>query len=792
MAAAQGEIQSLHRYKLQPPYFTGDYATFEEWKHKMVAYLGLQNSEFPRLLQTAEQTDIAVTDELLRDGASNMEEARLWVQLSKDLHYILVSVCSGQAAVICRQHSTQAQGLETWRQLHSRFSIPIGTRSVGYLTKLLKPQFDEQKFEESFTTWEFEIARYERDNQAPIPDNIKIAVLLNETKGALQQHLQLRAGTIQRYADVRELILEYHRASTAFARMQAQQQALNNTTNNSTGPQPMDVSLLYKGKGKHKGKGKGGKGSYKGKGSWQSKGKGYNNNYNYGKGKPSTPIGQSNNYKGYTPNKGGYKGKGSPTRKGDNKGKSKGACYRCGQMGHMAKDCRVRVYNVGEATDDTTGEQQRQQFYEEQYNHQAYDPPWSEQQAWQYEQQWYPEQNGQEYNQQPPTLQQAQAVSSVKVEELFVASVTSTDLNTDATVAIMVDSGAAVHVCSPTFGAAFPLQPLKPADTPPLRSVTDEPLKILGYRWIRFYNKQGQQLVIPFYVCEGIQHPIVSVTRLLAQGFQLTLTDNCSAITKGTDFNIPLAKKNQLLYMHLELAPLEQGYNLIVQNTTNGQKVLIAPAHTDTRTAHNVQGGNDYWKYNEQGFLIRVHKRSRKALFVPGQGKQGKCPVPLNRFDNYRKTVIQRGSQQAPLVLEDQYQTLTNEQKNREPTGGLWQGETWFRILPEQGKDTAMTTGEQKEQGIQQQQGTGAPVRTRYTGKQAEKPTTIPTPEKVQHTTDYWLREGRHWKRVHVKPRTEFYTPTPEDNGPDINRLLPYRATHIPEETARMDRIHKL
>ena len=208
-------------------------------------------------------------------------------------------------------------------------------------------------------------------------------------------------------------------------------------------------------------------------------------------------------------------------------------------MGHMAKDCRVRVYNVGEATDDTTGEQQRQQFYEEQYNHQAYDPPWSEQQAWQYEQQWYPEQNGQEYNQQPPTLQQAQAVSSVKVEELFVASVTSTDLNTDATVAIMVDSGAAVHVCSPTFGAAFPLQPLKPADTPPLRSVTDEPLKILGYRWIRFYNKQGQQLVIPFYVCEGIQHPIVSVTRLLAQGFQLTLTDNCSAITEGTDFNIP-------------------------------------------------------------------------------------------------------------------------------------------------------------------------------------------------------------------------------------------------------------
>ena len=117
------------------------------------------------------------------------------------------SACSGQAAVLCRQHSTQAQGLET-RQLHNRFSIPVGTRCVGYLTKLLKPQFNEQNFEESLTTWEFETTQYERNNQAPIPDNIKIAVLLNETKGALQQYLQLRAGTIQRYADVRELILE--------------------------------------------------------------------------------------------------------------------------------------------------------------------------------------------------------------------------------------------------------------------------------------------------------------------------------------------------------------------------------------------------------------------------------------------------------------------------------------------------------------------------------------------------------------------------------------------------------
>ena len=111
-----------------------------------------------------------VADALLRDGENTLQEAQLWVQLRRDLHYILASVCSGQAAVFCRQRSAQAQGLETWRRLHNRFSIPVGTRSVGYLAGLAKPQFNEQKFEESFATWEFEIARYERDNQAPVPD----------------------------------------------------------------------------------------------------------------------------------------------------------------------------------------------------------------------------------------------------------------------------------------------------------------------------------------------------------------------------------------------------------------------------------------------------------------------------------------------------------------------------------------------------------------------------------------------------------------------------------------------
>ena len=82
------------------------------------------------------------------------------------------------------------------------------------------------------------------------------------------------------------------------------------------------------------------------------------------------------------PSKERQKGKDPPTWQGD-KGKGKGACYRRGQMGHMAKDCRVRVYNVTEATGEQSTDQQ-QYYYEEHYNQQQYDPhyqQWSAQEV---------------------------------------------------------------------------------------------------------------------------------------------------------------------------------------------------------------------------------------------------------------------------------------------------------------------------------------------------------------------------------------------------------------------------
>ena len=88
-----------------------------------------------------------------------------------------------------------------------------------------------------------------------------VATLLNKTTGALQQHLRLNARTLQTYAQVREVILEYHRSRLL---MNPVAQTSANATFAGGASAPMDIgalaAALWKGKGKGKGKEKKGKG----------------------------------------------------------------------------------------------------------------------------------------------------------------------------------------------------------------------------------------------------------------------------------------------------------------------------------------------------------------------------------------------------------------------------------------------------------------------------------------------------------------------------------------------------
>ena len=89
---------------------------------------------------------------------------------------------------------------------------------------------------------------------------------------------------------------------------------------------------------------------------------------------------------------------------------------------------------------------------------------------------------------------------------------------------IMLDSGAATHVCPPWFADNYPIHKLAPEQGPQLRTVTNKEIQSHGVRWVYYMQRQGQPIVIRFYVC-NVHDPILSVTRLAEQGFDIRFND---------------------------------------------------------------------------------------------------------------------------------------------------------------------------------------------------------------------------------------------------------------------------
>ena len=442
---------------------------------------------------------------------------------------------------------------------------------------------------------------------------------MNETKGALQQHLHLNAGATPTYTAIRTTIMEYYRATTALTRLQQQQQNPSSSvsTNYNGGTAPMDIGAI--GKGKYKGKGKGkykGKGKGKGnnnKGSFKGKGKGYNNNYY--KGKSKGKIGQPQ----AVPQKGVFKG--SPNKGKGHHPTGKGACYRCGGYGHIANDCNVPVYNIQQ--NDNSYEHytdQTQQWYDQP---QHYDTQW-----------WSNDQSNSNAIQypHPPQQQVTQlalpAPTADGTPTLHIAMINTGTVNTTGNTGtpehsflhnhIMIDSGAATHVCPPWFAPNTPLHVLQQDDGPNLRAANNDPIHVHGYKWVYMRNKDDQQLVIPFYVCD-VSQALMSVTRLNEQGYNIHFTDSTPDITHPTGFKATLVKTSGLYYLPVKTTSLPPNTRLDIRETTEGFTATISPVTLTPQGPVWVTHNNDIWMYNNQGFLVRLHRRQRKALYMPVQ-----------------------------------------------------------------------------------------------------------------------------------------------------------------------------
>ena len=157
---------------------------------------------------------------------------------------------------------------------------------------------------------------------------------------------------------------------------------------------------------------------------------------------------------------------------GKSKGKSKTAtsiCYKCGNSGHIARDCRVAVYNLGDATpyDDQTSSWWNEQHYDLTWRHQDL----QYQQSLQQQLALPPAPLPQQAQAQAPT-EQVHYISGVG-NNLLIAAIGhqhgQQESHPDGA-ELMIDSGAATHVCPQWFAPTATLHPLSKEPGPKLRT----------------------------------------------------------------------------------------------------------------------------------------------------------------------------------------------------------------------------------------------------------------------------------------------------------------------------------
>ena len=316
---ADGDFTGKLRLPL-PDTFSGQPADWEEWAWNFKAYISMFETGAVALLDRAEMMNDELTDETLQvildTGDVDQDATAARVLFSRKLHYLLSQLVKDSAKLVVRQNE-DSNGFETWRWLYAKFALPDATRSTSLLTQLLDFRFNPSTFEQDFNVWETIKTKYERQSGQALPDGVLVATLLNKTTGALQQHLRLNARALQTYAQVREVILEYHRSRLL---MNPVAQTSANATFQGGTSAPMDIGAL-------KGKGKKGKG----------KGKSPHWNFMKGKGKKGKGKGKGKDFAKGKKGKGKSKGKKGSGLSGSSS--SSATCWTCGSTGHFSSNC---------------------------------------------------------------------------------------------------------------------------------------------------------------------------------------------------------------------------------------------------------------------------------------------------------------------------------------------------------------------------------------------------------------------------------------------------------------------
>ena len=384
---------------------------------------------------------------------------------------------------------------------------------------------------------------------------------------------------------------------------------------------------------------------------------------------------------------------------------------------------------------------------------------------------------------------------------------------------ILFDSGAAANCCPKNFAPEWPLLPIT-GTKPPLRSVTGQPLKIYGRKLVGMRSGDCE-FYLHLYVTD-IEYPLVSVGRLLNQGYQVELSSEEMVLKSPCGSKIPLHRHGSLLFMKPSLQVFDSvDFESVcvtfhekfkpnnVESTSNEKtpKDLVAP----TSGFKPIYYHADRWYFDtSRNVLIRYHKRQRKNLFTP-EGTSDR-PVELDKIAQLRKTFV-TFEDKTEQVIEDDWRTSDDPKRALDK---FWKGRTEFTLI-------SVPTGrrlEGKQSTLPVVQDLSKTKSSRVTSTSADqKPTSDsamfeshpvnpsrqlleelavagdnidqvkeillryweqPDPTTgLPYTHDFWLKCPLFWLRFHYESRTTLFTPRELDliGGPSLEDFGSQRMT---------------
>ena len=331
----------------KPTTFNGDENKYAEWKAKLLAYLRVNCRNADSWIVWAGNSTTVITEEDVDLTYPDKKDEVL--NFANVLYSILMSCTEDGAFRIC--YSVEAgNGLEAIRLLMKRYE----PRTPGTKRALLKaiinqaPAKKPDDLEKTLMHLEELIKKYEVMGGAELPEDLRVALIIDMCHKDLKEHLELTTKDMT-YREVRDEIVNYaERKRNAFGNdlkaMEVDELADEYTwwggqwqeDNNNWESEEVYAMGWQKGYGKGKGYDNSyGKGGYKGGGK-DSGYKGFGKGYSKGYGKSD------------------YKGKGfgkDGVNKGDGKGKGggfQGYCHWCGEWGHSARFCKEKdIYMDG-------------------------------------------------------------------------------------------------------------------------------------------------------------------------------------------------------------------------------------------------------------------------------------------------------------------------------------------------------------------------------------------------------------------------------------------------------------